>query len=77
MNFDVLGKGLLVLGLCLAAVGGLIWLAGRFLPGLARFPGTLKFELGGLTCVVPLLASIVLSVALTILLNLAARFLRK
>ena len=77
MNLDVLGKWLLIAGLGVAVLGAALWLAGRFLPGLARLPGTFKFELGGLTCVFPLLASIVLSVVLTILLNLAARIIKK
>lgn len=77
MNLDLLGKWLLIFGLGTAVLGALIWLSGRFLPGLSRFPGTLKFESGGLTCVFPILASIVLSVVLTIILNLAARFLNK
>jgi hypothetical protein len=77
MNFDNLGRLLLVLGIGLALLGGLIWLAGRFFPGLSQFPGTIKIQASGLTCVIPILASIVLSVLLTILLNLAARFLNK
>lgn len=77
MNLDVLGKWLLIAGLSIACLGALVWLVSRFLPGLTRFPGTLKFEFGSLTCVLPILASIVLSVTLTVILNLAARFLRK
>lgn len=77
MNLDLLGKWLLIFGLGTALLGALLWLAGRFLPGLSRFPGTLKFEVGGLTCVFPILASIVVSVLLTVILNLVVRFLNK
>jgi hypothetical protein len=77
MNFDSIGRLLLVLGVGIALLGGLIWLLGRFLPGLSQFPGTIKIQTSGLTCVIPLLASILLSVILTLLLNLAARFLNK
>jgi hypothetical protein len=77
MNLDLLGKWLLIFGLGLVLLGGLIWLSGRFFPGLSRLPGTLKFEVGGLTCIIPILASIILSVVLTILLNLVVRFLNK
>ena len=77
MNFDSIGRLLLVLGLGLALLGGLIWLVGRFLPGLSQFPGTIKIQGSGLTCVFPLLACILISIVLTILLNLAARFLNK
>ena len=77
MNFEGVGRLLLIAGLGLALLGGLIWLMARFLPGLSQFPGTIKFQAAGLTCVFPLLASILLSVILTVLLNLAARFLNK
>ncbi len=77
MSFDSLGRLLLLLGTGLALLGGLIWLLGRALPGLSQLPGTLKIQVSGVTCAVPILASIVLSVLLTILLNLAARFLNK
>lgn len=76
MNLEALGKWLLVAGLVVALLGGLVWLLGRVWPGLANFPGTLRFQLGGATCVIPLLASILLSVVLTVLLNLAAKLFR-
>ena len=44
---------------------------------LESLPGTLRIQGSGFTCVVPLLASIVGSVVLTILLNLVVRFFRK
>jgi hypothetical protein len=77
MNLDALGKWLLILGLGIAILGGLFWLLGRFWPGLSDLPGTLKLQTGSLTCVFPILASIVLSVLLTIVLNVLARILRK
>ena len=74
-GFESLGKWLVVIGVVLLVAGGLIWLAGR-IPGLKEIPGTVQINLGGLTCVIPLLASILLSVVLTLLLNLALRLWR-
>jgi Na+/phosphate symporter len=74
-GLELIGRWLLLLGIALAVIGGLIWLLARWFPSLSQFPGTLRFQMGGLTCVFPLLASIVLSVLLTLLLNVLARFL--
>lgn len=74
-GLDSLGRWLVIIGLVIAIVGGLVWLASR-IPGLKQIPGTIQIDLGGVTLVIPLLASIVISVVLTILLNLAARIFR-
>ena len=73
MNLENVGKWLVLVGLALALVGGLIWLLGRYVPGLNQLPGTIRFQSGGLTCVFPLLASIVISVLLTVVLNVILR----
>jgi hypothetical protein len=77
MNLELAGKWLLIFGLGLAVCGALLWLLGKALPNLTQFPGTIKIQTSGLTCVVPLLAMILISVVLTVILNLAARFLNK
>jgi len=69
-----IGRWLFFGGLFLAALGGLIWLIARVIPGLGQLPGTIRIQTGGITCVFPLLASIILSIVLTLLLNLFARF---
>ena len=74
-SFEALGKWLVIIGAVLLVIGGLIWLAGR-IPGLRQLPGTIQINLGGMTCIVPILASIVLSVILTLLLNLVLRLWR-
>ena len=77
MNLELVGKGLLVLGIGIAILGGLLWALGKLFPNLSQFPGTIKIETGSLTCVFPILAMIIISVVLTVILNLAARFLNK
>ena len=74
-GFEVLGRWLVVLGLVLAVIGGFIWLASR-VPWLKQIPGTIHFQLGGVTIIFPLLASIVLSIVLSLILNGIARFFR-
>ncbi len=72
-NLEVLARWLVVIGIGIAILGGILWLLSR-IPGLSSLPGTIKIEGSGFTCVIPLLAMIVISVVLTILLNLAARW---
>ncbi len=74
-GLETLGKWLVVIGAILLIVGGLIWLAGR-IPGIKQLPGTIQINLGGLTCIIPLLASILLSVLLTLVINLVLRLWR-
>ena len=66
----------MIAGVILAVMGGLIWLFARF-SGLNDLPGTLRFNLGGVTCLVPILASIVLSIVLTLVFNLIVRLLNR
>lgn len=64
-------------GLALVVLGGLLWLLARAFPNLGAFPGTIRIQSGGFTCVFPLLASILISILLTVLLNVIGRFLNK
>ncbi len=72
-NLEILARWLVVIGIGIAVLGGLLWLLSR-IPGLSSLPGTIKIEGSGFTCIIPLLAMIVISVVLTVLLNLAARW---
>jgi len=74
-DLTALARWLMVFGLVLAGVGGLIWLLGRTGLPIGRLPGDLRIETGSITCLVPLATSIVISVILTIALNLIARLL--
>ncbi|RMG01040.1 MAG: DUF2905 domain-containing protein [Planctomycetota bacterium] len=76
MDTQSLGKWILVVGIVLAAVGGLLWLFGRMGIPLGRLPGDL--HLGGERWSVhfPVVTCIVLSIVLTVILNLVARFFR-
>ena len=69
------GRFLLVTGLVLTAVGALLILAPR-IPGfdrLGQLPGDFVVERGSVTTFVPIVSSIVISVLLTIVLNVILR----
>ncbi|MGD0005194.1 MAG: DUF2905 domain-containing protein [Anaerolineaceae bacterium] len=74
-NLEVIGRWVVIIGIVLVVVGGLIWLLSK-IPGLNQLPGTLKIELGSFTCIFPILASIVLSILLTVALNVIARLMK-
>lgn len=76
-GFESLGRWLVIAGFVIIVLGGLVWLAARLFPNMSQFPGTIRIQAGSFTCVFPLLASILLSIVLTVLLNLIARFLQK
>ena len=71
-DLQTIGRWLVIAGVALTVVGATIWLLGRF-TNLQGLPGTVKIEIPGLTCVIPLLGSIVLSILLTIVINLILR----
>jgi hypothetical protein len=78
---ETIAKILLVLGGLFLLLGGLAYLAARAglfdrLP-LGRLPGDLNWQVGGVSCFIPLATSCLLSVALTILLNVIARLLSR
>jgi len=64
-----LGRLLIVFGLVIVLVGVVLLVADR-IPGVGRLPGDLVFRRGPVTFYFPLATSIVLSVLITILLNL-------
>lgn len=67
-----LGRTLILFGLVLVVVGGLILLAGRF-PGIGRLPGDFLVRRGSFTFYMPLATSLIVSLLLTLILNLIFR----
>jgi membrane protein implicated in regulation of membrane protease activity len=72
MPLDDLGRTLLIMGLLLAALGGLLLLAGH-VPWLGRLPGDISVERGNFRFYAPIATSLLLSLLLTLLVNLLAR----
>lgn len=69
---DGLARWLVLAGLVLVAAGIALWLIGR-LPFAGRLPGDIVVERDNFRLYVPLATSIILSLLLTIVLNLLAR----
>jgi Protein of unknown function (DUF2905) len=66
------GRWLVIGGLLLAAVGVVVLLAGK-VPFLGRLPGDIVYRKGGTTFYFPLVTCLLLSLILSLLLNLFRR----
>jgi hypothetical protein len=70
------GKMLVVVGAVTALVGGLLWLLSR-MGWVGRLPGDIRIQRPGFSCLIPIASSILLSIVLTVALNLVIRLLRR
>ena len=70
-----MGRLLMLAGAALFVVGLLVFVAGR-IPGLGQLPGDITFRRGSFTLFAPLGTMIVVSLVLTLLLNVIARLWR-
>lgn len=66
------GRILIMFGLFLLVLGGIFMVGGKLF-GLGRLPGDILFQRGNFTFYFPLATSILLSLLLTIVLNLLFR----
>ncbi len=67
-----IGKILLLVGIIVAAIGGLIIIAGR-IPGIGRLPGDILIQKKNFTFYFPIATSILISIVLTLLFWLLGR----
>lgn len=74
MNLEALGKALIAGALMMLLAGGLVLLLAK--TGMPRLPGDISFGGKGWRVYFPIATSILLSVVLTVVLNLVARFWR-
>jgi hypothetical protein len=72
MLLDDLGRTLLLVGVLLALVGAILLLAGA-VPWLGRLPGDISIERDGFRFYAPIATSLLVSLVLTLVLNLVAR----
>lgn len=68
-----LARWFVIIGLIFILVGGLLYLFARIGIPLGRLPGDIRVIRENITCIFPLATSIILSLALTIILNLILR----
>lgn len=72
-----IGRVLLFCGLGLAGVGVLVIILARFGIPLFHLPGDIKIQGQAVTCFIPLATMLVLSLILTVVLNLVLRAMNK
>ena len=77
MTLDSLARIFMIMGIALFVTGGLIFLFSRLGINLFQLPGDIRLQSGNITCLVPLVSSILLSIVLTVILNLVIRSLNK
>ena len=71
------GRLLIIIGLAIAFMGAVIWLAARYLPWLGNLPGDFRYEGENFRFYFPLATMILVSIIGTILLNILIRIFRK
>ena len=72
-----LAKWLFILGFVFLAAGGVVYLFSRLGLSFGRLPGDIRVQTSNATCVLALGTSILLSIILTIALNIIVRFLNR
>ncbi len=60
----------------MALIGAALLVAGRFFPWLGNLPGDLRFETENVKIYIPLATMILVSLVVTVLLNILLRFFR-
>lgn len=68
-----LARFLIISGLVLLAAGGIVYVAARLGITFGRLPGDIRVQTSNMTCVIALGTSILLSIILTIALNIFVR----
>lgn len=68
---------LMILGVVLFLIGGLMYLIARLGIPLGRLPGDIRIEGDNFTCFFPIATTILLSIILTVIINLIARYLNR
>ena len=74
MSLEPVARLLMIAGIILFIAGGFIFIASRLGINLFQLPGDIRLQLDNLTCMIPLVSSILLSIILTVILNLVIRF---
>jgi hypothetical protein len=77
MSFESIARFLMTAGVALFVTGGLVYLASRMGINFFQLPGDIRIQSNNLTCMIPLVSTILLSIILTVILNLVVRFLNK
>lgn len=77
MNAYSLARLVFFLGVLLIGISGMIYLVARFGIPIGRLPGDIRIQTENVTCFFPLASMILLSVLLTLALNVIVRLLNR
>jgi Protein of unknown function (DUF2905) len=79
VDLQAIGRGMLIIGIVIAILGGLLIVFGQssVLSRLGNLPGDLRVEGQGFTCVVPIVSMILVSIVLTVILNIVIRLINR
>jgi len=79
MDLQSVGRIMVIGGVVLAVVGGLVMLVGQIpsLSNLGKLPGDIRIEGQGFSCLIPLGTMIILSLVLTVVLNIVIRLINR
>ncbi len=77
MDLSSFGKWIILFGLAIVVVGLVVWLAGKVGLPFGTLPGDIRVERPGFSFSFPVVTCIVISIVLTVLLNLIMWFFRK
>lgn len=77
IDLTTLGRWLMLVGAIIFGAGLSLWVMGRLGWSFGQLPGDIRIERDGVTFYFPLATSIIVSVILTLLINLLLRFLKK
>lgn len=72
-----IGRVLVFAGLGLAAIGALLWALSRTSLPVGQLPGDFRFEIGSISCFIPLATMVIVSLLLTIVLSVIASLLNR
>lgn len=72
MEIGDIGRFVLIAGIGLVVIGIVLIVVGR-IPGLGNLPGDISFQRGGTTFYFPLATMLILSLLLTLILNILLR----
>ncbi len=65
------------LGLTFLAIGGIAYLLTRFGLPLGHLPGDIRIQGQNVTCIIPIVSMILISIVLTVVVNVVLRLLNK
>ena len=75
-DLSTTGRWLILAGLGIALLGGLLFLLGKT-PFLGRLPGDIHIQTERVSCFVPIVSTLLVSLVLTIVLNVIVYFLNR